>query len=321
MVRSSYRLESEIAGQREPSAGCPSHPTGPLQRRLLPRQRRSSCRSDNPVRQAGGVGQDCPTYFLAGVIGISRPGNQAMRRDEAQAHPKRPSDEQAAEPTPDRQHRLPRASGQRSPAAPCAGQGGDRPERRREQGIGREPAPGRTTNGPHQAARDKTEGCNAEQRNAHQRRQEEQSEHVERTSAAELVFGCHFQERMPIASSVFLPEVSIKRRPQRSFFERINARAEPDTAVGSRPCRLPGRRVETSAALHQFPPLSPSCDHGPPRSGGVEPVRLTARRARSYDGRTSRGRRIAFRPGDNSIDGTPAPYRAICPPRCWRPLP
>ncbi len=37
-------------------------------RALLPRQRRSSCRSDNPVRQAGGVGQDCPTYFLAGVI-------------------------------------------------------------------------------------------------------------------------------------------------------------------------------------------------------------------------------------------------------------
>ncbi len=35
---------------------------------ILPRQRRSSCRSDNPVRQAGGVGQDCPTYFLAGVI-------------------------------------------------------------------------------------------------------------------------------------------------------------------------------------------------------------------------------------------------------------
>ncbi len=35
---------------------------------ILPRQRRSSCRSDNPVRQAGGVGQDCPTYFLAGII-------------------------------------------------------------------------------------------------------------------------------------------------------------------------------------------------------------------------------------------------------------
>ncbi len=48
---------------------------------LLPRQRRSSCRSDNPVRQAGGVGQDCPTYFLAGVILelVARHGDDAAR--------------------------------------------------------------------------------------------------------------------------------------------------------------------------------------------------------------------------------------------------
>ncbi len=46
-----------------------------------PRQRRSSCRSDNPVRQAGGVGQDCPTYFLAGVILelVARHGDDAAR--------------------------------------------------------------------------------------------------------------------------------------------------------------------------------------------------------------------------------------------------
>ncbi len=95
---------------------------------------------------------------------------------------------------------------------------------------------------------------------------------------------------------------------------------EPDTADGRGRAKLPGHRVETSAALQQKPPVSPTCEHERPRSGPGPPVHWPLGRGPTMDTRPVESE-SHFAPATVSNGHRPRLAKSVLPAACCAPVP